>query len=495
MAFKLSKKTIRQRLIEGRNYKQLHVAARKRVKILERENKQLKSTVAKQQSKLEQQDQLIEKLMLRIGDLEKMVFGEKKNKDGSSTNQSSSDESTGKKESKKRSKDSYQRTTPTNNEVTKEKHHSVTACNHCGGPLSRFEEVTRYVEDIILPQLIKKATKTVTKHIIERGYCSSCGVWSAAKELRGSVVQLGRNVKLLVAYLVTILDCSYEQVKTLTKDLYDLNLSDGEIVNILQEKASFWQPEYHRLLKLIRAGPGAHLDETSWPIQIYAKHCYAWVMSAVNSPVRIYKLAASRGKDHAVELLGDVNDAFVRITDCYAAYKYLPGLHQICWAHLYRKIRDLLNNDNLPSKKQPHVKAWHDQFKTLYADLRTAVDEPFKPRRRNNQEQSFRQRIEQLRQPNSLDPKPLADLKKLIVEYDHALFTCLKFEGIPCDNNRAERDIRSLVIKRKKSFGSRTEAGAHALEILLSVAWSAWYTNRNNFLPALAAIGRKQEKG
>ena len=491
MPFNLSEQTIRRRLVNWRNLKQLHATARKRVCQLERENKHLKTTIAKQQNKLEQQDQLIEKLMLRIGDLEKMVFGEKKNKDGSSTNQSSSDN---KRKKKRRPKNSYQRSVPTDAEVTKKKHHPVTSCKHCGGSLSRFEEVVRYVEDIILPQLIEKATKTVTKHIIERGYCANCGVWSAACDLRGSVVQLGRNVKLLVTYLVTILDCSYEQVKTLTNDLYGLNISDGEICHILQETAKAWLPEYERLKKQIRAGPGAHLDETTWPIQIFAKHCYAWVMSAVNSPVRIYKLATSRGKDHATELLGDVTKTFVRITDCYAAYKNMTGLHQICWAHLYRKIRDLLNNDNLPAAKKPHVKVWHDEFKLVYAELRTVLDEPFNKKQRQQQRQQLRLRIKKLRQPHTLDPKPLADLKKLIAKYDHALFTCLKFKDIPCDNNRAERDIRSLVIKRKKSFGSRTVQGAHALEVILSVAWSTWHTNKGNFLLALAAIAENHEK-
>ena len=90
--------------------------------------------------------------MLRIGDLEKMVFGEKKNHHDSSAGQSSSGKNTGKKIKKRRPKHSYQRTTPTDVEITKEKHHSVTACKHCGGKLSRFEEAVRYVEDIILPQ-------------------------------------------------------------------------------------------------------------------------------------------------------------------------------------------------------------------------------------------------------------------------------------------------------------------------------------------------------
>lgn len=485
MPFLLSKSDIRQRLVEWRNLKRLHAEQKERnhqleirIKNLEEENQQLSG-------RLEERDQLIEKLMLRIGDLEKMVFGEK-NQDGSSSGQSQSGSHT--PVPRERSKDSYQRSVPQAEEVTSIKPHAITACKHCGGQLSRLQEVVRYVEDIVLPQLLKKATKTVTKHVIERGYCSRCGVWSAAQSLRGQVVSLGQNIKLLVTYLVTILDCSFEQVKTLTHDLYGFALSDGEITNILRETATVWQPEYERLQAQIRAGPGAHFDETTWDIQVFAKHCYAWVMSAINSTNRVYKLASSRGKDHARELLGEAAQTFVRITDCYAAYKNLPGLHQICWAHLYRKIRDLLANENLPAEKKPHVQAWHDQFQELYANLRAAIAEPLEAGKRQRQTARFAERIGRLCQPSPIDPKPLADLKNLIGEYGHALFTCMRFAGVPCDNNRAERDIRILVKKRKKSFGSKTEAGAHTLEILLSVAWSTWYEHRGDFLPALARL-------
>ncbi len=325
-----------------------------------------------------------------------------------------------------------------------------------------------------LPQLLGKVTKTITKLIIERGYCSKCGVWSAAKDLRGAIVTLGQNVKLLVCYLVTILDCSYEQVKTLTTDLYDLTLSDGEITAILHEQSIAWLPEYERLKEEVRAGPGAHVDETTWPIQAFAKHTYAWVMSGVTSLARVYKLATSRGKGHAVDLLGKDYQG-VRITDCFPGYTLLSGVHQICWAHLYRKIHDLLENKNLPEDKRLYVRQWHEQFSAVYEQLRAYLAEPFNQQQREQQTVLLCHRIHELRQPDVHDPKKLADLKNLLTEYDHALFTCTAFAGIPCDNNRAERDLLCLVIKRKKSFGSRTEAGARALEILLSVCWSTWY--------------------
>jgi transposase len=41
--------------------------------------------------------------------------------------------------------------------------------------------------------------------------------------------------------------------------------------------------------------------------------------------------------------------------------------------------------------------------------------------------------------------------------------------NVPADNNRAERELRPLVIARKISFGSQSDAGAKTREILMTV--------------------------
>ena len=41
--------------------------------------------------------------------------------------------------------------------------------------------------------------------------------------------------------------------------------------------------------------------------------------------------------------------------------------------------------------------------------------------------------------------------------------------NIPADNNLAERELRTLVIARKISFGSQSDAGARTREILMTV--------------------------
>ncbi|CAN5675540.1 hypothetical protein BH23PAT2_BH23PAT2_08860 [soil metagenome] len=58
----------------------------------------------------------------------------------------------------------------------------------------------------------------------------------------------------------------------------------------------------------------------------------------------------------------------------------------------------------------------------------------------------------------------------------------------PCDNNRAERDLRGLVLKRKRSFGSKSEKGAQALATVLSICTTSWRTNQNSYFSTLAAL-------
>ena len=85
--------------------------------------------------------------------------------------------------------------------------------------------------------------------------------------------------------------------------------------------------------------------------------------------------------------------------------------------------------------------------------------------------------------------KKLVDLKAGILDYQTCLFLCLTIDGIPADNNKAERALRKLVIKRKKSFGVKTMKGARTMEVLLSICQSYYNRDKDNFLATLQ-IGR-----
>jgi len=465
---KLSDEEIAQKLQEGRNYKRLYYELKDKFDVVAEEHKQCPQLIAALTAKY---DAIIETQNARIAELETMVFG-RKNRFRSGGGH--------KPEKQPRDAASYRRPKPNEDEVTGEEHHTIDACHHCGGPLTDKEAYTRYIEDILLAALSAAAQfKTVVKQTIERGYCVRCGKYSSAKDLRGQEITIGPNVRSLVCYLITLRDHSYDQVINLLWDLYRFTITDGEITNILDARRLELLPEYERLKESIRAGPAAHMDESRWKIQS-EKGGYAWSMSSTVTPDVVFKLADSRGMGNAEELLGE-NYQGIGITDRYPGYKHLFALHQICWAHLQRTAKDLTHLECLGKAKQRHVTEFYQNLAAVYAAIRDYQTEPFDGVKRKEQAALLLERTKRLCIPHRLDPKKLTDLKAGILEYQDCLFVCLTMDGIPADNNRAERDIRKLVMKRRKSLGSKTPKGARTLEVLLSICWSLYNRDRDNF--------------
>lgn len=52
------------------------------------------------------------------------------------------------------------------------------------------------------------------------------------------------------------------------------------------------------------------------------------------------------------------------------------------------------------------------------------------------------------------------------------------------DNNKAERGLRHIVLKRKASCGSKTQKGADTMSILCSTLLSCWWSKPENFFTA-----------
>ena len=455
----------------------------------------LRPVVFDQQAQIERQAGLIEELQksnqtqaIRIAELESMVFGKKKRKTPPPPGSSGGGGST--RTSAPRGHETYRRAVPPDEAVTYTVERPVSSCA-CGGTLVDVTEHMRYVEDIPLPDLTAGyIAKLVTKYRVERGLCAQCGKPTSGMDLGGQDVTVGPNVRLLVAHLVSVVGMSYAGVRGLLLSLHRVDVSDGEIAAILKAKQRDWSEAAQRLKTDIQASSVVHLDETPWPIQDQGGKGYAWAMSDAGSPKVYFALESSRAGRHAQELLGETFTG-VRISDDYAPYRSLPGEQQLCWAHLYRAGRDLRYNANLPPSQLPFVTEWYEGFCGIYQDLKRYLAEPVEPLRRSLNKEELWARLQALcARPVPLPGQPakLARLKAQIARAGPGrLFTCLTADTA-ADNNRVERDLRQLVLKRKRAYGSKSEPGARALATILSVCTTVWRTNPNDYFTALAAL-------
>lgn len=449
---------------------------------LKNENQKLRIRTVEMEKEIKDLREKLENVLLHLAELEEIIFGKKKKKkDKDNDNSGSGSNSNG----NPRDKSSYSRPAPTEEEVTDIEEHKIDNCPDCGTPLTKKQTIARYIEDIRLDcfngsdgSVLK--TKQVIKQRIEEGFCPKCKKWHSAISIPSKITRAGPKVRMFVAYAINILRLSYEQTKNVLSDLYGFNISDGEIANILSKTAVKLNPELERLKERILNSNSVHLDETGH--QTGSEKNYNWVMASGDSEEAMFLIGKSRGKGNAVDLLKSYNG--VRVSDCYAAYKNMQGEHQVCWSHIIRKVRDLKDNGELSLEKREFAKSICDDLKNIYEKIIVVKND--KMEKQNNSEiisilENELEIIIKKISSSKLSVKKLSNLGKQMQTYKKQLFTCLKYQGVDATNNKAERKLRHLVLKRKISFGTKTKKGDKTLETNLSVLLSLWWQDKKNF--------------
>ena len=482
--------------IENTNLKKRVHTLTQKVQLLSFENQQLRleNRLLKQNQqlllqKVEQQEKQLESLKLIIEELRGMVFGKKKKPTkGEDTNASGDDTNTQDGQTKKRkaadrSPMSYRRSTPTDSEVTATIDHPITHCPDCGTLLLEIKTIIRYIEDLADLTELSKLLKKVEKHLISSGYCPTCKKRRLADKISPQVTTLGENVRQFVCYLNIVMRLSFEQISCFLSDTAGLHISDGEITECLDQQSEKLIPEKDQILTRIRGAPGRHYDETGWKVQQEGLGNYAWITRPTAGEDSVFLMGRSRGKGSAEELQGEVDNQ-VGISDDYAAYDNLFAKHQLCMAHPQRKLRDLSESKTLSGESRSYCTKSYNAFSGLYGDLEKTLSGEYQKEVWLHKHDEYIKRLKEIATVTDNDPDKLKAIKRSLNDNTEKYFTCLEKPGIPCDNNKAERGLRHLVLKRKSSYGSKTQKGADTMSILASTLLSCWWSKPKNFFVA-----------
>jgi len=480
MPNQLSQQEIAQRLIKLLNLEQAYPKLQEKCRSLEAENKLLKARVVELENLTTLQAKQIETLQNTVEELKRIIFGRKSKPPttppaGLPTD---ADNTSGRQP---RPASSYRRPVPSETEVTETLDFTFKdhACPDCGSPLTHVKNIIRYVEDLLPLSEWKQALKRVTRMLITTGYCQTCNKRVAANEIFPQVVSLGENLKGFVTFANVILRLSYGQVNDLLQTVAGLKISDGEHDNILYEQADKLKPECGQIKLRLDDESANNYDESSWPTQNGSQGNYAWVRASSITQEALFLIGRSRGKGNLSGLIGPPQQ--VGITDDYGAYKKAFKIHALCWAHPHRKFRDLTEADYLSDSQRTAAVATYQLFAALYNRVRVIWNTPFQLTERLKVLPELEAEFEQIFQPHPDDPQKLLTLKESLKKNQPCYFVCVTMPGVSPDNNKAERTLRHLVLKRKNSYGSKTQKGADALSILYSVLLSLWRTSKDKF--------------
>lgn len=423
-----------------------------------------------------------EKLRLQLQELREMKYGRKRDK---TQLQKKPSPKTGLRKSKeKRPPESYRRQEPTEDEITDELKLEIDVCDVCGSKLEDAKEYIHYREDICDIENRIKSLKMVLKVIVESGYCPKCKTRKFAADIPKQKTVIGQNIRSMIVYMSIIQDLSYKQILEGLNNQYGIKVSSGEVANILETESNILTPYYNNLVERMEEEP-AHYDETSWKTGEKGKEAskgnYCWTKVSVKNNDRLFWFGECRGKGVAEELRGE-KDGSIGISDNYNSYKNLFDKHQLCWAHPHRKLRDLAESDVINDKKRKKAcKEAYKQFKKLYEQCREFRDKlnssPPPESEINKRKKELMKVFDSITKPTENDPEKLEAIKKSLARDKDKYFTFFNVPILPLDNNKAERALRKLVIKRKKSFGSQSQKGANMLSVLYSVILTLMESN------------------
>ena len=463
MKVELSKEEVNKRLVRLRNLEHLYVRAKKRIVFLEKENKQLRQRVKELEDRDKDKDSRIEPMSFQLEQIKNKLFGKKP----------IVHLVTQKKDGRERDVFSYQRPIPNN--VTKISVHPITNCIHCNQKLQKKSMRIFFEEDVPLP-----IQKSVIKHEVEIGYCNVCKRQSSGIAIPSKKSVLGERVKKYVCILSIVNRLSHTQIQGHLKDVFSFSISIGEIGNILETEANNLRPAYQTLKESVLSQTATHYDETSWKVQKEEQGKFAWVATGTENFDTVFSLGKSRGKGN----IEDIGTAHIGVTDDYAAYKNTFEEHQLCWAHPKRKLRDLAESGEFGKRKKKQICKTYQPFSWLYQRIRKSLGDEISPYLKRK----FQTDFNQIAENHSHDPTALSKIKISLQKNIKYYFTFLDHPNIPIDNNKAERALRHLVIKRRTSFGSQTQRGAETTSILASVLLSLKWNNPQNWFKNYLAL-------
>jgi len=329
-----------------------------------------------------------------------------------------------------------------------------TECPKCGNNLSEpVDKYIRVVEDII------PAKVHVTEYTEIIRYCRVCR--NKVTPQPQNVLPKARFGLTLMVLVVTLKmqGLSLEKIRALLTSWFSLNICEAELYNIVIKIAKEFGSFYKQLVKELRQAEQVNGDETSWRID--GKNYWLWTF--VNKWTQVFVIDRSRGKKVPRRILSKKFRGVLG-SDFWSAWNFAKGAKQKCLIHLLREIEKTIEHKN-PGQ----------EFLHFARKLKRIINDAIRLHKSNASKEEklaskfkFEKRITKLLSCHYTETNCTRLCKTLRREQDN-LFTFLAIEGVDWNNNIAERALRPSVIIRKITNGNRSEAGANAHAVLMSV--------------------------
>lgn len=336
-------------------------------------------------------------------------------------------------------------------------------CESCWAPLRRARNNTpdryQYVD-------ICGASLRVTEY---RRYEVRCGCGFKTRAKVAGVVPaspFGPGLMARVCALTGTYKLSRRDAAALLRDFFDVTMSVGSISAIERRMGAAIERPVAAIKAHVNAAPVKHTDATSW---LHAgKLRSLWTIATQDAS--FYEVLPDGCVKTIRPMFGDVTG--ILVSDRATVFSFWPmQRRQICWAHLLRKFvafaefkgtaqafgRELIQATSLVFKYWKDLKAGRLDRATFQRWMRP-----------------LQQQMETiLARACKANIKNLSGSCENILDHREALWMFVDHDGVEPTNNHAERELRTCVLWRRRSFGSQSDDGERYAARIMTVVQTA----------------------
>jgi hypothetical protein len=282
-------------------------------------------------------------------------------------------------------------------------------------------------------------------------------------------MRYGHDLMCWVVYHNVICKQSLLQVERSLNDIFGLKLPERDAYRFRSKMATYYGPLRNEILAEILTEDVINIDET--PVNLRKTTGYVWVLATPTKVYYVYK--ESREGAFLKDLLAGFRG--VLVSDFFTAYDSLKCGHQKCLVHLMREVNDDLRRHPFDDELRFVAQA----FGAFLLNVVTTIDRwglnAYHLHKHIRDGDSLLQQI----RSSAFKSDSAVKYQRRFDKYAGYLFTFLRHDNVPWNNNNAEHAVHYFAKVRRFTDGMFTSASIEELLTLVTVLQTCEYSGIN----------------
>ena len=334
--------------------------------------------------------------------------------------------------------------------------YTLSSCPQCGGPLRAAEQAPKVIQQVE----IEEVPIRIEEHRGLAFWCASCQRVHYAP-LPPTVTKgglCGPRLTALVAYMKGACHASFSTIRKFLRDVVKMPVSRGYLRKLIAKMSDALEPAFDELLQALPEQDVLNIDETGH--KDGGERFWTWCFKA--SMYTLFRIDKSRSSQVLLDVLGEEFNGLIGC-DYFSAYRKYMRLNeqvkvQFCLAHLIRDVKYLMTVPDADTRC--YGECLREELRQMFAIFHRGQEQEWAPATFQRSLDVARDRIVTIATTRVPSTSEAQNMAKRFITHGDSFFQFITYQDwIEPTNNLAEQAIRFVVIDRRITQGTRSQAG------------------------------------